>query len=97
MSITEERRRALRSKMEATLGRDETATLMDMIEADRWSELVTKEHLDQRLEPFATKQDLERFATKDDLHQMTIQLITWMLVGQATLVAMVGILILFAV
>lgn len=74
--------------MEATLGRDETATLMDMIEADRWSELVTKEHLDQRL---------ERFATKDDLHQMTIQLITWMLVGQATLVAMVGILVLFAV
>ena len=64
MSITEERRRALRSKMEATLGRDETATLMDMIEADRWSELATKEDLER----FATKEYLDQrldFATKD--------------------------------
>ncbi len=93
MSITDERRQALLSKLEATFGRDDTATLMDMIGADRWSELATKADLDQ----LATKADLDRYATKDDLHKLTTTLVTWMLAGQATLVAMVGIMVLFAV
>ena len=97
MSIIDERRHALLKKMEPTLGPDDTATLMEIIEKSRWSDGATKADLER----FATKDDLdqrlERFATKDDLHVLTKSLITWMFAGQATLVAMVGILVSFAV
>ncbi len=115
VSITDERRSALLSKMEVALGPDETATLMEIIETIPFSDLATKADLDRfatkaDLERFATKADLERFATKeyldqrlerfatkDDLHTLTKSLITWMLAGQATLVAMIGILVMFAI
>ncbi len=61
---------------------------MEMIDSAPWADVVTKEYLDERL---------GHFATRDDLHKLAMSFITWMLAGQATLVAMVGILVLFTV
>lgn len=87
MSITEAERHDLFTRLEELLGPERTLTMSKMMLTD--------------LSQLATKDDLAAMAagmaTKDDLAALEIRLmrsfVTWMLMGQASLVAVVALVV----
>jgi hypothetical protein len=106
MAVTEKQRHDLFNKLEETLGSDGVATLMDMLPPVGWADVATKHDIAALRQ--ATKQDIERlerridslgdvFATKAELHQelrgQTRTFVGWMVTSQATLAAVVAMIV----
>jgi hypothetical protein len=106
VAISEKERRELFNRLEEALGPEGAGTLMDMLPPAGWVDVATKhdlaaleQRLDQRIDGLEQRFDgrfdgLDQiFVTKAELHAQTRTFITWTLTSQATLVAVVALLV----
>jgi hypothetical protein len=91
VAISEKERHELFNRLEEALGPEGAGTLMDMLPPAGWADVATK----QDLAALTSRIDgLDQvFVTKAELHAQTRTFITWTLTSQATLVAVVALLV----
>jgi hypothetical protein len=98
MAITEEARFQLFEKLRKALGAEEAATLMEHLPPVGWADVATRrdlDHLERRFDEVERRFDElpMLFATKDDLRAQTNRYIGWMVASNATLVAVVSLIV----
>jgi hypothetical protein len=82
------------------MGKERAATMMSLLPPVGWGDVATKRDLDVAVERLDAKIDAKfdavsaRMASKDDLHALQRTFVTWLLTAQATVVAVVGLLLL---
>ena len=95
MSITEGARNHLFNKLRETLGAEEAATMMELLPPVGWADVARRsdlDHLESRLNMRFDSFE-QRFATKDELREQTNRFIGWTLTMNATMVAVVGLIV----